>query len=764
MSARPTVVRVVDLKRGALELPEGVKTIYSEPGLLAKLNRPTKFFAKPPEHHENYYWPAQPNSDGSNTDSDNSSNSDDDNSSNEARVQEHNVFSTYASYFQRTATLEKEELLIIGELNTEQEIIVSDIPLNVEAAPGPRKMHSKYAQAVTFKRETNKRNDMPESGNEIKVLAGGFVDQHNVTMLEIFRRFRSDIFPNPPSTRDIRQGNLADCFLLSAVISLLNTDEGINYIQGMMKQLKHTTVVRFYHPKTLKPVYIEVENSIYHRLGSNAVRHQAPWVHILEKAYAGFARKLENEKVTLATHTFLDMYGKGGNTELALKILTGKETKSARTQLQEGAFVPWSFGLTMMTVFDAYNDPESEQYLDANWLRKKVSAHMHEFRTDDSVLKAFGSVENVITWCQYIYDMCQRPDRSEAIQKEGAELKMILLNAFSLKHTPTLREVALLIGQINNFQDVPFDVTSAWGMYVSSSKKYLANEDAPTMLRFKNADEYGEYSAHDIKIYNDIAQGLEHNYMTASSLSSFGLDENKKPNKVPGLRAQHAYAISNVFEKHIDDRTIKFIRVYNPWGNTGRRYIFKGMQYRDNGVLKTAEKDFSVEDRNVGHFDVELSDFIKYFKRYTSCPRFENVGMPEELIEQHSDSADDDAWLMIEHPKNEVKFNSEAFLSPLLGTIIVKLSRLDIDPQHISELIGNTQLIIKGQDEIDPALCIDMLTSISAMADAIKRQADGQGTENKAKIRHEMEVIGHMLDETINQLNEVAHSATVCAR
>jgi hypothetical protein len=172
---------------------------------------------------------------------------------------------------------------------------------------------------------------------------------------EEYKKTKEDIFSKSPSIDSIKQGNLGNCFLLSAINSILTHPEGEKFILGMMLQMEdQTTIVRLYDPRTLMPVYIQVENSVLQNASMPASDHSELWVHLLEKAFAGLgmernepkkkAKASESEtkdsqsapvkkllssssKYRVGSPSFYGMYDEGGYVDDALTILTGQEAK-----------------------------------------------------------------------------------------------------------------------------------------------------------------------------------------------------------------------------------------------------------------------------------------------------------------------------------------------------------------------------------------------------------------------------------------------------
>jgi hypothetical protein len=101
-----------------------------------------------------------------------------------------------------------------------------------------------------------------------------------------------------------------------------------------------------------------------------------------------------------------------------------------------------------------------------------------------------------------------------------------------------------------------------------------------------------------------------------------------------GVKPQHCYSIIGVSEKMVNGHLLKFIRIRNPWGHTGIRY-----DWNAEHELRDGNKSVASEVRDgYAEFDVELSDFAKFFGRYSvgrfDSPRLRNVAIADMRGEQ----------------------------------------------------------------------------------------------------------------------------------
>lgn len=141
------------------------------------------------------------------------------------------------------------------------------------------------------------------------------------------------LFPKPPSKNHIKQGGLGDCYLLAAVISLVNRDP--QFIVDMMLDKGETVTVRLFEvsigkdkKQSFKAKYFNVDKSIpKHPDGKDAYALEHLWVQMLEKAYAaagfvGSTAKLEEQLKSNTHEGYKDIAG--GQMAFAYQILTGK--------------------------------------------------------------------------------------------------------------------------------------------------------------------------------------------------------------------------------------------------------------------------------------------------------------------------------------------------------------------------------------------------------------------------------------------------------
>ncbi|QMT60934.1 C2 family cysteine protease [Legionella sp. PC997] len=452
------------------------------------------------------------------------------------------------------------------------------------------------------------RDDLPENQRNISIdeKNSGEIELNDPSQyLEYIEQYQPSKAPlfseGSPSIEDVRQARVPDCFLLASLAAILRQPDGASYIRSMLRQNDDgTTTVRLFNPKTLEPVYIRVENSYIVDQKGSLNNHTALWVDILEKAAASVPEFFGNTNASMSGAL------KGGSESLALKILTGCNSKEI--YINNDKYFAWDIGNFFAS--------ELEQLKVLTQQKKLIEEFggEHQSGTDEIIsemlssrLRVFKDIfdEKAQEICLKLIDFyLENKDAWEKIYKEcgnGQQRLEEIIKHFSQDE--------------KNKQAV--DILKELFTYY--------HKDVEKDVRRDNQELFsGIYSPEELKIFNDIKNKLAGNEsLTAGTPHSY--DE-----KVPGLRAMHAYTIVDVVEtrRPVKDtdvmRPIKMIRIRNPWGFTGRMYL-PNMENPEQIDIK--------EERVAGTFDLELKDFCRYYESYTSTLKFSAIRVLAEKRE-----------------------------------------------------------------------------------------------------------------------------------
>ncbi|VVC75934.1 hypothetical protein AQUSIP_12350 [Aquicella siphonis] len=549
--------------------------------------------------------------------------------------------------------------------------------------------HDGILEVVTFKHKGKRRDDMPESGDSIEIISKGYAFKkdllRNEDIEEHFEPVTDVLFPHDDLIGDVKQSIFGDCFLLSSIIGILKTPGGSDFIKNMMRQSadgKHT-IVRLFDPNTREPVYYHIKNSYYYQNGSNTVKHLAPWVHILEKAYTAHALKRNpNEKDAHAyvyTYpSFREIFGDGGRPETALIILTGQDAQEL--QMPEPSDYPWNQDslLYSMAVYNrvaAYVESMNQDQIplldtilrtcsqssgllpfvkqiqtltaditnhDIQTIRSTVGALLKEqiqydeqsvllamlSRMLDSEIDDEAKLEQLHAFSHYLAEYIKLIIESplainkavkdiSVIAELGKYIKELILHDRwdDFEHginlntaTSTLEDVAISLNKLMRYQPpLPAKVLECFS-------SYMGRDADARKIRWNGALGTGFYTEKSLGIYKTIKHKL-HGAGTSYSLAA-STHASFPEGEVPGLRSQHAYGIIGVEKKTVQGRELRFVKLRNPWGRVGRHYDWENRSYAD-----ARSENFVTEQPELAEFEVELSDFTRYFCKvsYGKC-------------------------------------------------------------------------------------------------------------------------------------------------
>ncbi len=513
------------------------------------------------------------------------------------------------------------------------------------------------------------RDDLPENQRNISI------DEKNSCEVELdnpaeylgyieqYQQSEAPLFgEGSPSIEDVRQYKVPDCFLLASLGSILSQPDGASFIRSMLRQNDDgTTTVRLFNPKTLEPVYVRVENSYIVDHEGSLNNHTGLWVDILEKAAASVPEFFGSTNASMSGAL------KGGSESTALKILTG--CHSEEEFLSYDRFFAWDIGnffadelLQLDSLFKVKKlmQAESPEQVGQLEIDKIIAGTLSP---KISVFKKLFD-ENAEEICLQLIDFyLENKDKWEEIYtqySDGQQRLEKIIEYFSQdeKNTQAVDILKRLFTYYH--EDVAKDVRRDNQMIFS-----------------------GIYSPEELQIFNDIEEKI------AAGESLTAGTPHRYDEKVPGLRATHAYTIVGVVEKRhpVDNdedimRPIKMIRIRNPWGVTGRIYLFN--------MDDPTQIDIR-EERCAGTFDLELKDFCRYYQSYTSTQQFSDVRVLTEKRERLALKMQD---LLNEEKTSEIQRDSlykiNAFFECQDDLVNIQMTAVELLSDDIHEQIRET--------------------------------------------------------------------------
>ena len=397
---------------------------------------------------------------------------------------------------------------------------------------------------------------------QITVFESDIQETKTVTPSERFHKVNAELFPNgaDPDPNDIRQTNLGDCYLQSALMSIATSRP--QYFKTIMRDQGDTVTVRLYRvDKTNQDdpqytaQYIKVEKSIpQSSTGSQLYNRGKLWVKMMQKAYVAgrFAGSLQDEaKIQNQTTSYSNI--RGGFEGHVFEVLMGKESKSISIVNQTVDNNPAKAQQSILYALSKYGIGQGSQ------VTKKIMEHLVQ--------------------------------QSQIQQQFNGRVSIQI-----------------------NLQDI--QNAFAYGNMLEQQKMDLVLEELKGVLPGSLGS--GSYTQKQLEIYGSIKQALlDHKPVTIGTnkyvkAQQGGFAGYAGEQKSGGLAGSHAYSVLNVctsdqinvpdLEK-VNGR-YKLVQLRNPWGHYGRHY-----QNLQNGG---GTMGYSRDDQG-GVFWVDLSEITKYF-------------------------------------------------------------------------------------------------------------------------------------------------------
>jgi hypothetical protein len=390
-----------------------------------------------------------------------------------------------------------------------------------------------------------------------------------------------------PTEKDVKQTEIADCYLEAALASIAKTKPQV--IVDMIKDLGDSVTVRLFNvdrtnPKQPKftPVYVRVEKSRVRRGAKLVYDRGALWVGMIEKAYAagrfGGSEEDTTEHRDVDTESNFDRLD-FGHSSYAFEALLGKPAQvydfgeDVGRDDGDSKLFPWSpherneYRTQSSKLFSSYSGLVSYQILAKDktklktWMKwldnggsAKLDALWHEANAEDEI--AAGNAD------AYVREVIRLEDLQKVFKDNGLSDDISALMLTYLAHYfPGKRGTS-------KYTDRQLTVWRDLRLALRDNKLIVAN-----------------------------AKDVVGRVVTGHGLSG-GEDESK------GLAGKHAYTVLNW--KMEGDR--RFVLMRNPWGHTSRKY-----QPQAGGRLKAVQVP---KNEDTGETWFELDDLTKRFDNF----------------------------------------------------------------------------------------------------------------------------------------------------
>ena len=477
----------------------------------------------------------------------------------------------------------------------------------------------------------------PAPGSKVKLKYDKGVidldDREEVTSLPLFQA--------EPCMTDVTQGDIGDCYFLTAINTILDHDPSL--IKKCMKDEGKTVVVRFFDMHTGEPVYIRVSKTVPvkyskgtdsagNEVRSKKARHGSTgplWVLMMEKAFA--AARFQVDPWFRKLHKSAPPKGyeslSGGQTYNAIQILAGTrmDVKLLPGGKHEGKYKD------IGTLFTHVHYGEKEEFMKARNAdgTKRTAADWNKYKAEkifgikikpgqDNILEMFRKNRAFDVYQTYLKN--QLNSRFQSVPNSG------FLFSSSNPAFRTMNDLDFFLDEIN-ISEMPalnlghgIDEMAVRRHYL----KYFRDSIATSGILGRGVNVDDEYSEEEKKVYDDIESNTKgqdgYKRMITASTSQLDLTFKKGEQTkygsagehiVTGIAGTHGYSILGTETRDVTIKGKKisrrFVVVHNPWNN----YCVR-LYERDTLRPFTASENKEAK----GTFLMELSDFCNTFASY----------------------------------------------------------------------------------------------------------------------------------------------------
>ncbi|MCR5099398.1 MAG: hypothetical protein K6B14_10705 [Lachnospiraceae bacterium] len=439
--------------------------------------------------------------------------------------------------------------------------------------------------------------------------------------------FKGPLFRHDPAPSDVRQGDMGDCYFISAVNSVV--EKNPDFIRDMMQDKGDHVIVRFYD-KDNKPVFVKVSKTLStfqtkNQFGTSASQFYncatngggAIWLSFLEKAYAVARPQIEPDRsyrskiqgMVKKNGVQYDGIRNGGYSKNALRHILGPALKD-----QEEVSLVHFYPRESIDVKDFLSKMRGERKDREAEKAKKDGKKLSNAQWNIQKAKLFFGVdikdENDVNYKLFSND--------EVFEEIEGYVNAFLKENFTGTRITDDVDMLFLIEKLSNYSAkwprinaVGYDEEKMKKHYLNYLKSYAVNNKF--LRRTINRD--GNYSDAELEDYKKIQDALTANKIVSAGIRQYGFALKKKEGQsagekvIFGLPGRHAYSVRGVTEedRSISGKTVRqrFVLLVNPWKNMIRQYDRNGMPYM-------VKDDANTGTVTGGVFKMELSDFLHH--------------------------------------------------------------------------------------------------------------------------------------------------------
>ncbi len=496
------------------------------------------------------------------------------------------------------------EAALLGEVIANLERIKGNLT-------GQEKMTAEFYLEY-LKNETNGNLKMPVSGIEDYTAANiaAQVKFPGTTIMAKFAYKRNEpLFPHEPSISDIAQGNLGDCYLLSALTSIIhNHPEKIK--ECMRDNGDGTVIVRFYNfdragNRSENYIKVKKEVPVYDTVDGRTVDAYAQgslWVQMIERAYAVSGMHLYKPP---QDREYQDIAG--GFSAAFVEKITGQRAEwiIVESEVEKaGADVVMEpiKEEAMLREFTGWPPKLQESAFIG---RRVVSTVV--VLTKQQIAKAVQEIKRSLLAGEFHTDVDR--DSADLLSTRFRErINALDPNLFPIS-TNVPPEIRMTQGEVDTLKN------SLAGWLISRIEALPSWKNLRTGSLF---GDHSKYSRNADELFTKIQGYTRHGaYLSAGTrkdvqgmrggsyvhITSGGAGKSAGEPLADGLAGSHAYTVIGVEQKG----NVKYIKLKNPWASFTRMYL----QGPDGNISTQVENEENGDTGGI--WLVELGDFVHNF-------------------------------------------------------------------------------------------------------------------------------------------------------
>ena len=450
--------------------------------------------------------------------------------------------------------------------------------------------------------------------------------------------YKEPLFKHEPTAKDVKQGNVGDCYLISAINAIV--EKRPEAIKEMMQDNGPTVTVRFFRPDG-RPLYVKVKKTLPcqafkakdgdimdSELQGAGKGGSALWVCYIEKAFAAVREELEDiekaAKIREANQKEGTVYAglDYGTTNSAMKALLGPKAGKRKSHMKvksysQGFFS--SFFSKSIEGKDLAKAMRADQKAELSKALKKEGKKLDKVQWNIKKAEMFFGVK-IQDKDDKLYAFFRNDNLFKSMENH---ISMVLREYFTTSTLRTENDALFLtdylkqtVKKLPKFNIPGYDEEQMKLHYINYLRKYITSCGRLT----STVNKTGEYTQKEDKAFAKLLKAKENDQLITASTGKIEFSLKKAEGVSAGekivyaVAGEHGYSIRDITEeeREVAGKKVKlrFVTVVNPWKDYIRQYDKDGNPY----LMKNENVNGKKVDVG-GAFKMELRDFLNTFDK-----------------------------------------------------------------------------------------------------------------------------------------------------